>query len=367
MAHTEDEFGDNPRFDREPDPASLLPGEPDYSALDFSAGPILNPYAEGGNIIIPGYDVFGRPLTAAAAPSPPDEGVPPPPLLPRNPEPGQPPPTVQAPDAPIFTDPSTVALEQAIRNRLDQLQQPIDRPESDTLLQLLASLRDAPRTSEMEQLLNFGTERFEMLQGDPFSSTEEQGLRVAFLDDIERERTAAKRRRADELMRLGHAPSSGTIIAALAEIDRSFDQRRGQATSALLTFGIDERQRRGREAIGLGQLLQALTNDESLQRVGLGTAAASTESGRTADTDARLRELLTVSALPSQMAMDRFQLALQALGLGGGQTNSLLQGLLGVGQLGVQQQGQTANAWAGFGQLLTTLASSGFGQGAEAA
>jgi hypothetical protein len=268
------------------------------------------------------------------------------------------------PNDQLFSDPATQALEAFFRLRLEDLLSEDQRPDRDALQTLLRSrvgdLGSEDSNPDVAASLDFNRSRFQELQGDPFTGTEEKALRVARFDRMEQDRAAAKRREADRLMRLGHDPQSGTIVEALKMIDASYDRARAGSENELLLYGIDERQRRGAEAVGLGDFIQAQTEGRSREQLTTAGLAADVEGGARAEDEARKREALSVAALPVELSQNRLQMGLQSLGLGGS-PESILNSLLGINQTATAQniasQQQRASGLGGLGQLLSVLAS----------
>lgn len=107
------------------------------------------------------------------------------------------------------------------------------------------------------------------------------------------------------------------------------------------------------ELFGLEQLGQQLSQAQQAQLAGL-------EQDQIARDQARLDQILQLEGLLPELSRQGLLDAMAALGLGSAPASgSLIQSLLGIGQLGMQSQQQTSQYLSGLGQML------GFGLGQQ--
>lgn len=117
-------------------------------------------------------------------------------------------------------------------------------------------LRTSREGDAFQRYLDYINQRVPELRGEPFTQTEEAGRRVQAFDNLNRQRGMAKARVLEELGTLGHAPTSGTVVRALASVDRQFDQLQAQGENQLLLEGTQIRDQRRAQA---DELMSALT------------------------------------------------------------------------------------------------------------
>lgn len=274
---------------------------------------------------------------------------------------------VDFPSAEMFSDPATQALEAFFRLRLEDLLAEDQRPDRERFQGLLrdrtTALGDINSNPDVAASVNYNRSRFNELQGDPFTGTEEKAMRVDRFDRMEQEREAEKRRIADTLMRQGHAPTSGTVLEAIRRVDDSYDRQRAASENELLLYTADERQARGREAVDLGDFIQNQTEGRRREQLTTAGLASDVEALSRSEEEARRREALSVAALPVELSTNRLQLALQALGMGGN-PQSVLSALLGINNAATQENiansSQRSSGLQGLGNLLSILSTANF-------
>lgn len=175
--------------------------------------------------------------------------------------------------SPMFTDPSQRLIEDTALGRLQELQNP-DPNSGQGLYE------------------SFARQLVETLRGNPYSPQEEAALRTQAFDMLEQDRTATKQRWMEEVSHRGMAPSSGVALGGLQEIDRHYDQIRGQVTNQLAVNAIN------------------LTRQNRVQALDVLGGLAGTQN-------ARLDKALGVSRIPYDLGTDAYQQMLQAVGAGG--------------------------------------------------
>ena len=132
---------------------------------------------------------------------------------------------------------------------------------------------------DLGDLRNNTRRRVDELNAEPFSATEEAAQRVKAFDNLERSRAVAVQQVRERLVAQGHAPSSGTVEAAIQQVNASFDGLRAQNENSLLLNNINERQRRKSEAISIEQqLADRLLGASSIENQGRGQSISAAQA-----------------------------------------------------------------------------------------
>lgn len=131
-------------------------------------------------------------------------------------------------------------------------------------LQKQAGLWGEQRTASLDEYGNYIRPRVEELRAPAFSSTQEAGRRVASFDAMERERQQAKQNVIAQFEQLGHAPTSGVVAQALADVDRRFDSDRAKRENNLLLEAVNIESGRKSQADQLMGLLQSAQVDPAM-------------------------------------------------------------------------------------------------------
>jgi hypothetical protein len=215
----------------------------------------------------------------------------------------------------IFSDPSGALLESTIMSRLGDLAKPLTNPAMDSFL--------AAAQKQIEQL-----------NQPVYTPQEEAALRTKVFDQLEQDRQQAIQQTTEHMAALGHGRESGTIPAAIALVNKHFDELRAQQTNALLTGTIQERQARLKEALGISGQVATMTAAQQAQE------------------DARKATAVSTAAILPNLVDSRLALANGTLGSGGANPNDLMSS---ISQLIKEQQTNTGNSaanWAAIGQII---------------
>jgi hypothetical protein len=217
----------------------------------------------------------------------------------------------------FFGDPIGNWFETMIGGIIDQLGVPREVPgqvhEAYEILKRFATMGGgAPDFSELQANTK---KRIAELNAEPFSASEEAAQRVRAFDNLERSRAVAIQQVRERLVAQGHAPSSGTVEAAIQQVNQSFDSLRAQNENGLLLNNINERQRRKSEAITIEQqLADRLLGGASIDMQGRGQsinaaqtlAAMAQYIGNFLDPTSRIGMLLQAIGLIPQYAQQQW-------------------------------------------------------------
>lgn len=250
----------------------------------------------------PEYQARPKPQPAATAPPAPT----PPPVQP----PPVPPPAPRTGPFPApFDDPASRFVTDVASRRFDQRMNPAA----------------GSGTALFE---TFAKEFATLLQGEPFTDSQEAALRTKAFEQVEQLRRNEIEQKKTDLMRRRISQNSGIWISEMNRIDDKYDRMRAQSENELLVTAIGERQRRLTQALGV-----------------LGNLAASEEG--------RMDAALALSMIPLQLQDQAFQRLMMASNMGGdlsGVTNSLM-GLLNMATNSrLYNEQQQSNALTALGQ-----------------
>lgn len=253
-----------------------------------------------------------------------------------------------------FTDPITSNYERLVTDRVNQLLQTFSLPEFQQLKQLLQA-RIGQLGSPETTFSNALRQRISELNAPVYSAGEENALRVRAFDRLQQMKDAEKRAAADRLMAMGHAPSSGTIAQAYADIDRKYQGIEASLQSDLFTNAIGERQRRSDEATQLSGVLSDVTEGRSREQLDTANALAALTQNIFSIGEGRQDQAVSMYSLLPALLESRLGLA-NGVFNGSSTPSSALSTLLTLAQLGqnnraLNSQG-TSNFLGGLGMIL---------------
>lgn len=228
---------------------------------------------------------------------------------------------ISGPDG-FFDDPIGSWFSQMVGGVIGQLGQPRELPgevnESYNILKQLTQQRGGG-APDLSELRDHTRSRVAQLQAEPFSQTEEAAQRVKAFDNLERSRAVAIQQVRERLAAQGHDPSSGTVEAAIQQVNQSFDGLRAGNENSLLLNNIDERQRRKSEAMTIEQqladrMLSASSIDEQSRSSAGNRSIAAAQSmaqiaqyiGNFMDPSSRLGMLLQAIGMIPNYAQQQF-------------------------------------------------------------
>jgi hypothetical protein len=263
-----------------------------------------------------------------------------------------------------YNDPYSRMLEQLITSRIGQLTQPLFDPNramyEDAMKQRAAALGAAE--PKYTQLLDYLQKRFEDLQGPGYTGAENEVIRTGALDPIENDRAAAKKRVIERLSARGLTPNSGVAQQALIEVDKAFDAMRGQNQTQLTANDLARREDRQQRAQGIGAQLVDIPQMRAREQLDVFSALEALSASARNEDQARAREAIAYGGSLNDMTMQRFQMAMQAAGMGGN-PSSVLGGLTNMASLNnnaaMVNRASQQNLWSGLGSIAAILASSG--------
>ena len=261
-----------------------------------------------------------------------------------------------------YSDPYTQMLENLIKSRIGMLQSPVDdfyRQQYQTAMQNRANALGQAEP-QYAQLLKFLQDRFESLKGPGYTGAENEVIRTGALDPIERDRTAAKKRMADQLASRGLDPNSGIFQDAMRQVDATFDGMRGVTQNELTINDLNRRESRQQRAETLGAQLVDIPQMRSREQLDVFGALEQLSNLVRQDEEGRSREAIGYAGGLNDLSMNRLQMAMQAAGLGGNPM-SLLSGLTNIAGLNqnaaMLNRSSSANLWSGLGSIAAMLAS----------
>jgi hypothetical protein len=246
--------------------------------------------------------------------------------------------------ASIFDDPTGAIYEGYIRNRLGQLSAPVTPESIPGLSEFFATSRARmndlaspyavpkevqdllnayagrantlarPETNpELERAINYGSSLMAELQAPPFTLQEERAQEVKAYDQLESDRTEAKRQVMERLGARGVGMGSGIVEQALQDVDARFDRLRANRTNDLLLYRTEVGQERKAQAFDVGQAV-ATMRQAALDRADARADALLNVLGARATTadaiylreQARATELTNLSAMLADMGLNLF-------------------------------------------------------------
>jgi hypothetical protein len=227
----------------------------------------------------------------------------------------------------MFDDPATKMFQDQILDRLDALMKGVNRPDDDRYRAAALARAD------------------ELTKQPPYTAAEEQALITRMREPL----TQARDTRQDMMKEImggrNIGPSSGLFLDQVYNTpERDYERALAGGTNDLAVRAIDERQDRKDQAMSI------LSN-----LVGLGRDTRNEDEGRA-------REVLTTGAILPELSERRLQLLMQTLGMGSGDTSSLMGTLTNLMQMNQNQSnfnaGQSQNNAATWGSLLGYLVNS---------
>lgn len=212
-----------------------------------------------------------------------------------------------------FSDPLTRQYEQLLQSQTDLYR----RQQAD--LDAEAKRKQATRAetdAAVKRLTDFLNKRVDSLGQPAYTDSEANVITTRMLDPLEADRDASQRRALDRISYGGYLPTSGIAQQLTRDVDREYDKTRSRAHGDIAYEQIQEERSREQETQDLLKYLAQLP--EASARGDLDFV------NYLNDVVARPGEkALTSSALLSDLPVQRAQLAMQALGLGGQPINSV--------------------------------------------
>lgn len=261
-----------------------------------------------------------------------------------------------------YDDPNTKLLVKAIQDRLASLKTPYDRTPIDAYIKELQQ-----PTNYIDDLVGKLRTRTGELAAPAYTDSERDIKRTQFIDPLKRSKEALAKRRSEELMAQGHAPTSGTIQQVLQDLDREYAGAQAPIEANLMLEERDENQRRKDQALGLESLIASALGGQRNDKLGSLATITELEEAVRQIKEGREREYVTTASGLPALDERRMLLALQAFGATpGGNASGALNDIMallsasnGMNQTAIQnamlrqQQSQqnTANWMAGLAQL----------------
>jgi len=263
-----------------------------------------------------------------------------------------------------YSDPYTQFLEMLLKQRIGNLQQPVNDPYMAMYQAQLKQRADAlaQNTPQLNSLIEYLNSRFKDLQGPGYTGAENEALRTGALDPIETDRAAARKTVLARLAQRGINPDSGVAQAALLEVDKQFDALRGTAQTTLTTNDLQRREGRQQRAEQIQSTLAQIPEGRARESLDIYSTLNQLSSMARQEDDARQREAIGYGGALSDLGPQRLQLAMQAANLGGN-PSSMFQNLMQLA--GLNQNSAAYNAqnnsslWSGLGSLAAVLANAG--------
>jgi hypothetical protein len=241
-----------------------------------------------------------------------------------------------------FTDPLTKQYEALLQQQTKLYQQQQQQ------MQMEAQRQQAVRAQTDEavkRLLGYVDERVTKLGQPAYTDSEANIFQTRALDPLERDRTAANQRALQNIGSRGFDPSSGIAQELLLQVNRGFDQDRSATQNELAYKQIEEQRSRDQEKQKL--LQYAAEAPQAAARGDLSFVQLLNDAINQPGQNA-----MATSNLLQQLPVQRTQLAMQALGLGG-QPQSGLNGVLSLLQNSQQNrlvnQQQGSEFWRNIG------------------
>jgi hypothetical protein len=252
-----------------------------------------------------------------------------------------------------FDDPSASLLERLALDRVERLSQTPDRSQLDAYTRMLQE-KEAANQRRAQEFATSARARASELKGPAFSDQDEAVLRAKSFDKLEQRRAQTLKNEREGVFLRGFAPTSGIVKGAERDVNNRFETQRTGIESNLLQYMMEETQRRKDRALNLEQLAQQALEGGDVSSLQMMAQLAELEDSMINEADQRERERLASAGIPVDLANSRTQLALQILGQGGN-PESVMNSLLGIGQLGLNSrqlniQNKGSNL-SGLGQL----------------
>ena len=267
--------------------------------------------------------------------------------------------------ATFFNDPFTQPIMQAWTTRMNNLQQrgpgygdvegmlrgylqPDPRFNEAFGLMMNTAKGPAPTNAYTPEYAAAVRKRYQQLNAEPFTTSDEAALKARFYDKMALDRDAAYDQVRAEMAARGYAPTSGVAAALNEQVGSDYQKAHAAATQDLLEYTAGEAQRRKDLGVTIkGQLAQQGGADAQLAvqwnaaranilanaaqalatMRGQGLSAAEGIAGLRRqsylDDQNRLDALLQTSALPSALEQQRMQMMFSSMG--GDPMSQLLQ------------------------------------------
>lgn len=223
--------------------------------------------------------------------------------------------------SPQFSDPLTRQYEQLLQTqtRLYQSQQAAMQQEAARQGQVRQQTAAA-----VDKLTAFMNQRVDRLQQPAYTDSEANIIKTRLLDPLEADRDASQKRTLNNVGARGFDPTSGIAQSMFQDVNREYDKTRSRVHGDVAYEQIQEQRSREQEAQELMQYLTQLPQAAARGDLGFVDYLHNLVSQPG-------QQALGTSALLSDLPIQRTQLALQALGLGG-QPQSGVNGVLGLMQ-----------------------------------
>jgi hypothetical protein len=241
-----------------------------------------------------------------------------------------------------FSDPLTKQYERLLAQQTDLYKrQQAEMAEEAARKQAVRAETDVA----VKRLQDFLNKRVTNLEQPAYTDSEANVIKTRLLDPLEADRTATRNRTLNNIGSRGFDPTSGIAQQMFQDVDREYDKTRSRVHGDVAYEQIQEERSREQEA---QELLKYLTQ--------LPTAAARGDLDFVNYLDnlvsSRGEQALGTSALSADLPVQRTQLALQTLGLGGQPINSI-NGVLGLLQNSqnnrLYNNQNTSNFWRNIG------------------
>jgi hypothetical protein len=241
-----------------------------------------------------------------------------------------------------FSDPLTKAYEEMLKSQTTLYQnQQAEMATAAAQKKLVQADTDAA----VKKLTDFINGRVDKLSGPAYTDSEANVIKTRLLDPLEADRTASRQRSLENIGSRGFDPTSGIAQQMFQDVDREYDKTRSRVHGDVAYEQIQEERSREQEAQDLLKYLSQLPQAKArgdLDFVNYLNDLVS-QPGEKA---------LGTSALSADLPVQRTQLALQTLGLGGQPINSI-NGVMSLLNNSAQNryldQNNTSNFWNNIG------------------
>lgn len=263
-----------------------------------------------------------------------------------------------------YSDPYTQMLEELIKARIASLQGGYDDSMRQQLQRALQGRADAlgRGNQQLDQLLGYLQKRFTDLKGPGYTGAENEVIRTGALDPLERDRAAAKKRAIERISAMGHTLESGVAEQIMQEIDREFDAYRGVTQNQLTMNDLNRREDRSQRAEMIGASIADIPDQRAREQLDVFQALEQLSLLARNEDQARSREAIGYAGGLNDLSWQRFQMAMQAAGMGGNpaQLGGMLTNMMGLNQNAAMfNQNNQSALWSGLGSLAAIIARSG--------
>jgi hypothetical protein len=268
-----------------------------------------------------------------------------------------------------YTDPDTANLLSYIKGAVAQLTGPQNTSAYNNYLSqaqsIASSLQNPYVNPEQQQTLDTLNSVLSQVTGAPFTDDQSRALFAEASDALTKQRDSDVRNTVAQMAALGQGKGSGTIQAALRDVQDQYQQNLAANNRAITIAGIQQGNTNRQLATQISQLLNSIplqTQQVNDQRSS--TAAqilgqiASAEEQQNQDALQRQGLATQLMQIPVTLGDQRLNQALQVLGEFGGGTDpdsimTLLSTILGNSQQADQTNAQNnANYWEQVGSVL---------------